>query len=142
MYHGSTKKLSNIDPKPSGVLNGQARVFATPNFRDALVFIPRWDDLDLEYGSIGRHTYMMERYPKAFDLLKTSGYVHKLSPTNFKRDNRIGPDEYISTHSEPVLEIFEIKNVLRELKKTDIVFITYSQRRNMLREFLDQTKTV
>jgi hypothetical protein len=138
MFHGSRHKLTMVEPKPTGVLNGEPRVFATPDIRAALVFIPRWDDL----GTLGRHSYLMECRPKAFDLLKVDGHIHKLPPANFMRDDRLGPDEYVSKYPEPVLEVTYVKDVFRALKKTtDIILVTYAERRSMLRKFLAEKAT-
>lgn len=137
LYHGSDRKLTALLPRSSRVLDGARRTFATTSFETAVIFIPKWTDSDLEYGSVAGVRYVMEQYPGAFGLLRASGFVHEVSPANFETDARLGlSNEYVSTKKEVVQKVTPVRDALRTLRRTDLVFVPFEEKERWLKGLL------
>lgn len=129
-YHGSSAEITDtyLKPRPSRVLDGEKAVFATNKRYISLMFIPKWSDSDIEFGFINDKPYAREIYPNAFNILKNvSGYIYYLDSKGFKTDKRLGLQgaEFINKKKVKILESEYIKDAYKELKKSDIKFITF-----------------
>lgn len=126
-YHGSKKKISgNLLPRPSRVINNEKAVFATNTKWLSVIFIADFTDNDIDVGFINGKGYIMEKYPKAFNKLKTGGYIHYVNPENFKSDKRLGMKnkEFISKSKVKIEKVIKIKNVYNYIKRQkDVVII-------------------
>ena len=128
-YHGSSAKINELKPMSSGVLEGESAVFATDNKSTALMFIGKWNDSDISYGSYGEHHFALELYPNTFDKLKKSGYLYTVSSNGFYHDKRLGlQNEFINKNSVKIIKTEKIKNAFNEMKKLkEIEFITFDE---------------
>ena len=52
LYHGSSKLIKSLKPRPSKVVNNQDVVFAANSKEIAVAFMPRWSDNDLDFTII------------------------------------------------------------------------------------------
>lgn len=137
LYHGSLHNIKILDPKPTKVLEGEDAVFATDSKALAVIFIPKWNDCDIDLGYHNNILYCLEQYPDAFNLFKNiSGYVHVVSSKQFMSDDRLGMKhhEFISKKKVPVISVEKIDNVYEYLIRSDICMITYEQKINALEQ--------
>lgn len=133
MYHGS--KIANptkvLYPMPSGVLNGESAVFATPDRTLALLFIADWTDNDLTVGYINGQLTVEERYKGAFQtiFLNKSGYLYLVSANTFQTDARLGMQshEFISKESVPIIGSLFVPDLWVELQslRAEIAFVEF-----------------
>lgn len=131
IYHGSSHKLTSLDPKPSKVIDGENAVFGTDSKPLSAIFIPKWSDCDLDLGYYKGVLYCTEVYHGAFDILKgVSGYIYHLDGKQFESDKRLGMinHEFISRKSVKVIKAEKINDVYEYLKKSEIRLITYDQK--------------
>lgn len=117
LYHGSSKKIAVLEPRPSGVLSGESVVFATDYYIDAVVFAVGWTDYNFGFGTSGGKKYLSEKYSGAFAKLATNGYIHYVSPAGFHKDDRLMPSENICENPVKVLQVVKV-NCLTEIKKS------------------------
>ena len=127
LYHGSSDKHSILHPSECDVISGDKAVFATNKRWLALCFIPKFEDTDIQIGFVNNIPYMEELKKDAFEVLKISGYIHRVSSKGFKKDNRLGMKsaEFISTSSVNSLGVEKIDNVYMALKDTNVNMIPY-----------------
>lgn len=112
LYHGSPSELDLIEVHKSNLADNPV-VFGTTNPKTAASFIPKWSDKDFERG----RWYMREKYPGAFKKLETPGYVHKLDPAHFYRNDKLGSyNEYISDVNQKPLSVKYIPNVRKYIE--------------------------
>lgn len=133
LYHGSSLKLKNIEPRPSRVINNEAAVFGTPNRELALSFMAPWTDADLSLGSTNNEPYVLEeRYPGAFEKIYKgkSGFLHHLPSTDFAEDPRLMPTERIARKAVKPINVEEIKNLWDALQTSGIVLKRHGAKSN------------
>lgn len=138
-YHGSLHLIEKyLVPHASFVLNGKKAVFASNERIVALIFIAKWSDRDIEFGFHGGKKYLIERYPKAFNLFKTDGYLYHVDSSDFKSDARLGMKnaEFICSHKVKILNTEYIKNVWNEIKKSDVAIITFQMKMKALEKYM------
>ncbi len=141
MYHGSRKKLKQITPHPSNVINGEKAVFGTISKDWAIFFISHPTDSDIESGFIGSKPFILEQYPGAFNKLKISGYLYELDPKNFKSDKRLGLKniEFISKKKENILSTKKISNVYNYIKRSGyFTMISFDDKVKLLHRFISK----
>lgn len=130
-YHGSSHKVQTLLPRPSKVIEGEEAVFATDSKDLAVVFIPKWNDCDLDLGYHHNILYVAEQYPGVFEKLKgTSGYLYSVDSKQFKNDHRLGMQmhEFISKDPVNILKTEKIQDVYQYLEKSLMNMITYDQK--------------
>jgi hypothetical protein len=136
LYHGSSHKISKLEPRATRVLEGDKAVFATNSKVMAVIFIPKWTDCDFQLGVHDDRVYAIENYPKAFDLLKVkndygvAGYLYTVSSKGFESDERLGMrhHEFINKEEVDITRTELIDNVYEYLiNSPDISMITYDQ---------------
>jgi hypothetical protein len=135
MYHGSNKLIKNtLLPFPSKVVDNEEKVFATISKGFALMFMgKRWNDDDIEFGSRGpKHLlYAIERKKDVFKKTFSgkTGYLYKVSAKQFHSDERLGMKyhEYIADKPVNILPTHIVKDVYKELIKSDIQLFTYDK---------------
>ena len=133
LYHGSSLRLKNIEPRPSRVINNEAAVFGTPNRELALSFMAPWTDADLSLGSTNNEPYVLEeRYPGAFEKIYKgkSGFLHHLPSTDFAEDPRLMPTERIARKAVKPIHVEEIKNLWDALQTSGIVLKRHGDKSN------------
>ncbi len=121
-YHGTTADIKDgiLSPQPSRVVDMESVVFAARTRWIAIVFAAKWKDDTLQFGVSGNQYILRECFPGAFDVLKTSGFVHTVSSAPFFGDQRLGMfgDEFITQRSVPILETERIPCILTALRAT------------------------
>lgn len=135
LYHGSSHKINILEPRPSMVISNEKAVFATNSKTLAVVFIPKWNDCDLDLGYHHNVLYCAEQYPDAFDKLKgVSGFIYTVDRSYFMSDDRLGmkQHEFISKTEVPILSTETINDVYNYLKKVNMCMITYDQKLDAL----------
>ncbi len=144
-YHGSRDKIEKLEPRPSGVINGESAVFATSSKEMALIFIPKWTDIDLEMGTHNGRIYIVENIPGTIEeKFNTSGYLHYVDAKHFHSDKRLGLQnlEFISDGEVPVIKCESIQNVYKELVKSKkVAFITHSEKIKALAPLMKKVST-
>ncbi len=133
LYHGSSLRLKNIEPRPSRVINNEAAVFGTPNRELALSFMAPWTDADLSLGSTNNEPYVLEeRYPGAFEKIYKgkSGFLHHLPSADFAEDPRLMPTERIARKAVKPINVEEIKNLWDALQTSGIVLKRHGDKSN------------
>lgn len=126
VYHGSYKKIKQLEPYQKHCINGESAVFATPSYIDAVIFSAGWTDANFSFGRVNNQIYLTERYPGAMTKFDKTGYIHYLDPKDFHRDARLPPSELISYN--PVKPIKCVKvNVRKEIEKSNVKIITNKQ---------------
>ena len=133
LYHGSSLRLNNVEPRPSRVINNEAAVFGTPNRELALSFMAPWTDADLSLGSTNNEPYVLEeRYPGAFEKIYKgkSGFLHHLPSADFAEDPRLMPTERIARKAVKPANIEEIKNLWDALQTSGIVLKRHGDKSN------------
>ena len=142
-YHGSKFKIDSkyLEPRASRVIDNEKAVFATNNRAFALMFINKWNDSQIQLGSIGGSLYCLEMHPNTFNLLKGSGYIYGLSPSYFSTDKRLGMKkvEFISKKRVTILKVIKIKDALAEIKKS-IIMITFDKQEKFIRDYIEKAK--
>lgn len=124
LYHGSTSDITNgyLMPRPSYVVDEEKVVFATQVYWMAALFGIPWSDSDIEFGSLDDSDEFIieEQYPNAFNVLKKSTKIYKVSADQFINDARLGLQgyEFISRKKVPILSVDEIHNVYSLLRAT------------------------
>jgi len=131
LYHGSNFKIEKyLEPIESKILDGDKAIFASYYRYLILAFLgKKWSNKDLELGSYKFKTYLVEKRPNAFeDIYKgQKGYMYEVSKSGFKKDERIcNKVERIKTTKSKIKNTYEIKDLLEELIKSDILMIKYS----------------
>jgi hypothetical protein len=149
-YHGSPILIDKskdgcryLETKFSKILGGQKAVFATNSKEMAILFIPKWTDADIDFGTSNGVFYCMEQYPGAFKLLKKSGYLYEVPTKPFKSDNRLGikKHEFISKDKVKIAKYTKIKNAYKELEKSkDVVFISFKAKNEFVRQYIEESK--
>jgi len=81
--------------------------------------------------------YIDELVPNAFKLLEAPGTLYTLKDTGFVPDARLSHLELISRRETPILSETYCPNILTELKKHEINFISYE---NVLSEMQKRGK--
>ena len=135
LYHGSSKELEVLEPRPSKVIEGEKAVFATNERALAIAFIPKWNDCDFSLGYHGGKLLMMEMYPGAFGVLKDGkGYLYQVSAEPFVSDKRLGMQKHEFIHKGDVkpLKKENIDNVFEALKNEKINLVSFEQCMNAL----------
>lgn len=130
-YHGSSHDLTVLKPKSSRVIEGEDAVFATDSSDLAVIFIPKWNDCDLDLGYHHNILYVMEQYPGAFEKLKNvSGFLYSVDPEQFGTDHRLGMQkhEFISKQPVKIVKTEKISSVYKFLKDSSMNMITYDQK--------------
>lgn len=133
LYHGSNLLIEKfLKPFPSKVINGEEAVFASPYKEFVLAFMgKKWSDKDIELGSYKFKTYIIEKKPGMFKKIYSNqkGYLYEVSKTGFKDDKRLGMQgfEKIKKTKTKIKKMSKIDDVLKELKKSKIIMITYKQ---------------
>lgn len=133
LYHGSSLRLNNVEPRPSRVINNEAAVFGTPNRELALSFMAPWTDADLSLGSTNNEPYVLEeRYPGAFEKIYKgkSGFLHHLPSADFAEDPRLMPTERIARKAVKPANVEEIKNLWDALQTSGIVLKRHGDKSN------------
>lgn len=66
LFHSSLHKIEGgfLEPRPSGVISGESAVFAANKRFVSLMFLAKWTDLDLSFGSTGGIWFSVEQYPR------------------------------------------------------------------------------
>lgn len=127
LYHGSSKKLFALEPRPSRVINYEEAVFATNERVLALAFIPKLGP-ELGIGSFsstsdGVVTYscilLVENSPGVFAKMAVEGFIHTVSSDGFESDPRLGMKrhEFINKKVVDVVNIEYVPNVWEEINK-------------------------
>lgn len=113
LYHGSRTKIKKwLEPKPSGVLDGESAVFATPHRWMAIAFASGLKHTQIDLGVAAGTPYLMEMYPGAFDLLKIRGFLYTVNGEGFHRDSRLmGPQELISPKRVRIVKTERLKSL-------------------------------
>lgn len=133
-YHGSSKIIDVLEPRPSGVINNEKAVFATSSYTDAVIFSTLWSDYNFSFGTYNGDKYLIEMYPGAFEKLNTTGYIHHVPANKFHHDKRTGlNNEFISFHPVKPLT-YDTVNVKDYLSKSDVQMITYDKYVKLLHE--------
>ena len=119
LYHGSKHKLEHLMPQPSGVLHGEAAVFATPSREFALAFINYPAKSGIELGSFEKKLHLIEMRPEALEVMDSPGYLYLLDRANFHTDKRVGmPDhELVSKKPAKIITSEYIPSALKELEE-------------------------
>jgi len=124
LYHGSKHLIQgSLEPRPSRVVDGEAKVFATTDRWLALVFIGGLGDTILGLGfvtSVGTTIgYLEEMVPGALNHLRIPGYIYTLPSGPFHSDHRLGMKrhELVSDSSVPILSTERIADVYDELMR-------------------------
>ncbi len=131
LYHGSkTAGIEVVKPFPHNGVDGESVVFATSDSRFALAMIHgTGNQLAVGYftdrESRKEEMYIDELVPGAFMLLEEPGILYTLEDTGFVSDPRLGHRELISKCETPVISESPHSNILTELKKHDIRFVSY-----------------
>jgi hypothetical protein len=113
LYHGSKTKINDkLEPKPSGVLEGESAVFAVCDRVWAALFIGEWLDSDLSVSLYDGKRVIREYYSNAFDLLKKQGFIYRVKSDGFKSDVRLGLNgiEFISKKPKKIEETEHVPN--------------------------------
>lgn len=131
LYHGSkTAGIKTLKPFPHNGVDGELVVFATPDIRFALAMIHgTGNELAVGYF-VDQETHKEEMYidelvPGAFDLLKAPGIIYTIEDHGFNSDSRLSHLELVSKTETPVISEKHIPDILAELKKHDIHFVSY-----------------
>lgn len=135
LYHGTSHDVNSLEPRPSKVLENEKAVFATDSKDLAVIFIPRWNDCDMDLGYHRGVLYCSEQYPNAFDKLKNvKGYIYTVDKDKFSSDSRLGmkKHEFICKDSVPIIKKEIIDDAYTYLKKSTICMISYDDKLNAL----------
>lgn len=126
-YHGSSKVIDRLDPRPSGVIDNEEAVFATDSYTDAVIFSAAWTDYNFIMGTTDGKIHLVERYPGAFDKLNAVGYIHRLPANKFHHDSRCGLDnEFISWTAVTPLG-YDTVNIREYLDTADLQMVTFEE---------------
>ncbi len=127
LYHGSKHCYSVLYTSASEIINNEMVVFATNKRWLALCFITKFKDSDIKIGYVNDVPFIEELKEGAFEIFKTSGYIHTVSANGFKIDKRLGMKsvEFITTSNVKVLNYEKIDNVYNALKETEVNMIPY-----------------
>jgi len=137
LYHGSSHKISKLEPRPSKVIQNEKAVFATDSKDLAVIFIAKWSDCDIDVGYYHNKLYCCEQYPDAFDLLKKDGgYLYSVKSNDFISDERLGMQkhEFISKKSVEIEDTVVIENVYDYLVRSNMTMIKYEEKMDALYE--------
>jgi hypothetical protein len=118
LFHGSKNELSSLIPFPSH-LSDKPVVFAGKLWV-ALSFIPKWNDNDIEHGTINGIPTIKSKNKNAQDLFNTSGFIYVLPNEKFTQTKEIAGYEFISYAEVPVIKTFKIDNVFNALKRLNV----------------------
>lgn len=130
LYHGSpVAGLKVLMPKPSGVLNGESAVFATPYRSVAISFLQPWSDDDFEQGCVNGQFYMKEQYFGAFNKIFKNkiGTIYTVSSLGFESDPRLARYERVSYNPRDVIKEEEIADALSALRQTEFSLFNFGQ---------------
>lgn len=130
-YHGSPYKITgDLIPKPSKVINNEEAVFATNQRWLALVFLSEHTNKDLSFGFLNGEPIIEEMYPGAMKILKASGYIYYVDPTDFTSDSRLGMrgHEFIQKKPVKILKTEYISDAWKELQNLPIKFVYYKSK--------------
>lgn len=129
LYHGSRHKMDVIKPKIS--THGIKYVYATEYKEIALAYLADWNDFEISQGRYEGKMYLVEIKENAFDRYKKDGYLYILSSDNFNYIDHYGnivdykTIELVNKNSVKPLKCIYIKNILSELKKSNIDLYEY-----------------
>jgi hypothetical protein len=136
MFHGSHKNIRGkyLKPHPSCVVDGEEKVFASPNRDFALQYIGRkWDSGDMESGTMHGNRFMIEKKPGAYRRIYggTGGYLYIVEGESFHTDPRLGSrnDERVSDCAVRIIEKVKIPNAWEALNSSDILLFKYGDLR-------------
>jgi hypothetical protein len=141
-YHGSKTKITGyLEPRPSGVIDGEKAVFATNNKALALIYVNKWDENNIELGAINNNLFCREKAPGAFNVLKGGGYIYELQPSYFSTDKRLGmkAHEFISKKKVPILKTTVVKNALSMMRKSSITMISFDDYLDFIESKISKT---
>jgi len=128
-YHGSpVADITELEPRPSRVIDGEKAVFASPDRDVAISFAAPWRDEDIQQGSIDGQYYMREQYPNAFEKIfgGKKGYVYSVDG-GFETDPRLTRFEAIARDKRKVLSKEEIPDLLEALKTSKFRLLRYGE---------------
>ena len=133
-YHGSSIKIdSYLQPHSSKVIDDEKAVFATPKKFIACIFIPKWNDDMIGFGSYNDEWFLQENVKDAFKIFNISGYIYTVSSKNFKNDERLGlqDNEFICYETVEILKTEYIENVFDVIKNENINLIYHKEDFNL-----------
>lgn len=126
-YHGSSLLISELEPRPSRVIDNELAVFAT-NTRWLAAFFAAGNN-DIGCGFFNDAPYIIEESAGGFDryLKNVQGYIYHVSPTNFHSDCRLGMKrhEFISRENVKIMSVEKIGDIYAELVAANIAIITF-----------------
>jgi hypothetical protein len=132
LYHGSkTPDLKILKPFARKEISGRSCVFACNDKRFALAMI-YGNDADFSVGyivdekTVAETMYMTEVRKDGFSVLDAPGFLYEVEDTGFMPDPHLSHREFICPNEVPILRETPIKNVMEELKKSDIVFTSFA----------------
>lgn len=140
LYHGSSYNTEILEPRSSKIIDDEKAVFATNSKDLAVVFIPKWNDCDLDLGYRNDILYCCEQYPDAFNKLKNvSGFVYTINGDDFTSDPRLGMKyhEFISKKGIDkvnVLSTEKIDDVYEYLIESTMCMITFEEKLDALEQ--------
>jgi hypothetical protein len=131
MYHGSSLELSILEARPSGLLDGDSVIYGTNRLDIAVFMAARVSDLHIEFGTVNKKLYALEKHEGAFDKLKKPGYIYVVSADSFVSDSRLGLQhhEFVS-HKKSISPqktflVLNIKEFLEHDEESKINMITW-----------------
>jgi hypothetical protein len=137
-YHGSSTEIKDqLEPRPTRVLDGENAVFAANSMSAALMFIGKWNDEDIMFGTHDDVMMAIELRPGTFDKLRASGYIYYVDPAKFTSDPRLGMDqiEFISRDPVPIIKWEPITDAFECMKiRGEIKFITFERLMDAMRD--------
>ncbi len=141
-FHSSPHKIEGgvLGPRPSGVINGESAVFAANKKFVSLMFLAKWSDLDLSFGSTGGIWFSIEQYPGAFEKIfkGKTGYVYSVKKEGFTGDPRLGLQgvEFIKKTPAKIEKTEYVPDVWVALQQTPIVFVTFVEHMKLVKSFV------
>lgn len=142
LFHSSPHKIEGgyLEPRPSGVINGESAVFAANKKFVSLIFLAKWSDLDLSFGSTGGVWFAIEQYPDAFKKAfeGKTGYVYSVKKSGFTGDPRLGlqKTEFIKKSPAKIEKTEYVSDVWVALQQTPIVFVTFAEHMKLVKNYI------
>lgn len=130
LYHGTSKKLTILDPKESqsdgSNIDREMYSYATTDRAFALCYAGKqWDDFDINQSYYNGKLYMVELRPGILDTcFNLPGYVYHVKADKFKQ-RRSHPIEWITTQAVQIEKEEKIPNVLKALRSAGVVIYQY-----------------
>lgn len=106
----------------------------------SLMFLAKWTDLDLSFGSTDGIWFSVEQYPGAFEktFKGKTGYVYSVKKSGFVGDPRLGLQgtELIKKSPAKIEKTEYVPDVWDALQQTVIVFVTFTEYMRLLRGYI------